>query len=181
MPQSFLWIIGIILASGLVSGSQGKGGSSELKSNNRKNRNELLRPRAESEGHLSSGSSKDPKKYASDVLDRLHYRESDIRDGRISIAPLREQHSHDSLSGLVDNSPRSPDLKVSGTHDGLTRRLGFVRRSSHGSPRIASWDQVKSPSDDNEEKEEAETLKKKTSRKQRRHSESTKDKSSNDD
>ena len=164
MYQYLCWVVGIVLAFGLVSGSQAKGDGKLSRKDKFGNR----RIRGGSEGTLSS-----EQKYAVEVLDQLHFRESDVASGSVKLAPIRKQTSAESLAGQADYTPGSPDLRVKGTHDDHPARIAIVRKDKVEYSRIAAWEDVKSASDSEDELGSNPTSKKRSSeRKQRRFSES---------
>lgn len=181
MTQPLFWLVSFILTSELVVGSRGSGSRDKNKPEGTGN---SRRFRSISDLSDYSYNRSDPKKYADDVLNRLHYKKSDLEKGLVYIPQIDRQTSNESLGDLLED-PGSPTLKVRGTHDNCNARLGFVwndRKAVNLPPnKVIKWETYcnsadGNPDDGNEEeqkqKSDSSTLKKKKTDKQRRCSES---------
>lgn len=124
MPRSLLFLLGLILVSGLVSGSEAKHEDKSLKKREKKRR-------TGSEGSISSGRysefesrhSLSGKDYTEETLRRIGFAIGEEEARGIKIADVRHQDSSDSLAELASNEPGSPAFNVVGSLDRHPHRI----------------------------------------------------------
>lgn len=133
MSRSFLLLLGLILVSGLVSGSEAKHEDKSLKKKEKKRRTASegsFNARYSDSDYRHSLSEKD---YTEDTLRKIGFAIGEQEARGIRSADYRHQDSSDSLNELV-NEPGSPALNVVGRLDRDPNRIVFGYRSDPTEP-----------------------------------------------